>query len=82
MVMMMMMMVTMLIIMLYQRARTHVSQPLKLLNFSFLKAFSFLKYFKNILGPIFNSFNPFEVGHQRVGTQADDDDEGGWDTYL
>ena len=59
-----------------------MSQPLKLLNFIFLKAFSFLKYFKNILGLISNSFNPFEVGHQGGGTQADDDDEGGWDTYL
>ena len=66
----------------YQRAGTHVSQPLKLLNFSFLKAFSFLKYFKNILGLIFTSFHPLEVGHQGVGTQADDDAEGGWDTHL
>ena len=61
---------------------THVSQPPKLLNFSFFKAFSFLKYFKNILGLIFNSFNALEVGHHGVGTHADDDDEGGWDTHL
>ena len=61
-----------------------MSQPPKLLNFSFFKAFSFLKYFKNILGLIFDSFNPLEVGHQGVGTQADDDDDdaGGWDTHL
>ena len=71
-----------MIIIPYQRAGTHVSQPLKLLNFSFFKAFSFLKYFKNILGLIFSSFNPLEVGHQGVGTHADDDAEGGWDTHL
>ena len=63
------MMMMLVIILTYQRGwDTCVPTP-KMAYFSVLKAFLFLKYFKNILGLIESSFNPWQVGHQR-----------GWDT--
>ena len=56
--MVMMMMMMMMIILTYQRGwDTCVPTP-KMAYFSVLKAFLFLKYFKNILGLIESSFNP------------------------
>ena len=64
-------MMTVMIIMAYQRGwDTCVPTP-KRAYFSVFKAFLFLKYLKNNLGLIFDSFNPLKVSHQR-----------GWDTCV
>ena len=58
MMMMVMTMIMMMIIMAYQRGwDTCVPTP-KMAYFSVLKAFLFLKYFKNNLGLTESSFNP------------------------
>ena len=45
----------------------------KIAKFQFFESLFILKYLKTFLELIFTSFNPLEVGHQGVGTQADDD---------